>query len=176
MRRWWLIGCLVILVLHGCGTAQTSEEYTPNDEKTVSETPDITGFVMNQKEDRLLVVTPMIEASKTDFRAMWVSGVPKGTWVGKQVEVWINGEAAESFPEQAEADKVQELEMSEVQGADLKASEALSTALAETTDNEQIFAVELLSFNAETDQWTVELHQKGSSDGDNVKTTVKDER
>lgn len=176
MKKGWFIGMFIgiPLVLGACGEASTSDDYDPNEAETEDVDPEITGFVMDQDENKILVVTPMDDESTQEGRAMWVSEAPEGLWVGKQVEVWVDGAIDESFPEQATADKVRELEMSEVEGADLKASEALSTALSEA-NQEDILAVELLAFDQQSDQWTVKLNKRGSSQGE-WKTVVKDEK
>jgi hypothetical protein len=176
MKKRWFIGTFIgiSLVLGACGAASTSDDYDPNEAEAEDVEPDMTGFVMDQDENKILVVTPMGEESTQEGRAMWVSEAPEGRWIGKQVEVWVDGAIAESFPEQATAERVQELEMSEVEGADLKASEALSTALSEA-DRENILAVELLAFDQQADQWTVRLKEHGTSQGE-WKTIVKDEK
>ncbi|REJ09997.1 DUF3221 domain-containing protein [Halobacillus trueperi] len=177
MKMRWMLGMLMVffLFLSACGVSET-EEVDQNEVEADSTNPDISGFVMDQDEDRILVVTPMDDDSGDEGRAMWVSEAPEGLWIGKQVEVWVDGDIAESYPEQATADKVQELEMSEVQGADLKASEALSTALSETEPEQtDVLIVSLLSFDEESDQWTVKLDQRGTDQGE-WKTTVKDEK
>ncbi|WP_281974407.1 DUF3221 domain-containing protein [Halobacillus litoralis] len=166
MKNWWMIGLLVSFsfLVASCGTQESSsQEYDPADEKEAPD-PDMSGFVMEQEEDRILVVTSMNEETNQEGRAMWVSGVSSDSWVGKQVKIWIDGEILESFPEQAKAEKVQELEMSEVEGADLKASEALSTALSEIQSTEDILVVEMLAFDVDSDKWTVKLHRRGEND------------
>ncbi|MYL69455.1 DUF3221 domain-containing protein [Halobacillus litoralis] len=177
MKMRWMLGMFMVLslCLSGCGLSETEEVDQKEVEAEVPD-PDISGFVMDQDEDSILVVTPMDDGSGEEGRAMWVAGAPKGLWVGKQVEVWVDGDIAESYPEQATAEKVQELEMSEVEGADLKASEALSTALSEKEpEKSDVLIVSLLSFDKESDQWTVELDRRGTNQGE-WKTTVKDKK
>ncbi len=177
MKIRWMLGMLTafVLFLSACGLSET-EEVDQNEVEAEASDPDMSGFVMDQDEDSILVVTPMDDGSGDEGRAMWVSNAPEGLWVGKQVEVWVDGDIAESYPEQATAEKVQELEMSEVQGADLKASEALSTALSEKEpEKADVLIVSLLSFDEESDQWTVKLDRRGTNEGE-WKTTVKDEK
>ncbi|GEN53308.1 DUF3221 domain-containing protein [Halobacillus faecis] len=177
MKMRWMLGIFIVfsLFLPACGLSET-KEVDQNEVEAGASDPDMSGFVMDQDEDSILVVTPMDDGSGDEGRAMWVSGAPEGLWIGKQVEVWVDGDIAESYPEQATAEKVQELEMSEVQGADLKASEALSTALSETEPEQtDVLIVSLLSFDEESDQWTVKLDRRGSDQGE-WKTTVKDEK
>ncbi|WLR48702.1 DUF3221 domain-containing protein [Halobacillus litoralis] len=177
MKMRWMLGIFMVffLSLSACGLSKT-EEVDQNEVEAEVSDPDMSGFVMDQEEDSILVVTPMDDGSGEEGRAMWVSGAPEGLWVGKQVEVWVDGDIAESYPEKATAEKVQELEMSEVQGADLKASEALSTALSETEPEQtDVLIVSLLSFDEESDQWTVKLDRRGTNQGE-WKTTVKDEK
>lgn len=177
MKMRWMLGMFMVfsLSLSACGLSET-EEVDQNEVEAEASDPDMSGFVMDQDDNRILVVTPMDDGSGDEGRAMWVSGAPEGLWVGKQVEVWVDGDIAESYPEQATAEKVQELEMSEVQGADLKASEALSTALSETEPEQtDVLIVSLLSFDEESDQWTVKLDRRGTDQGE-WKTTVKDEK
>ncbi|SEH49142.1 Protein of unknown function [Halobacillus karajensis] len=179
MRKGRRFGILISisLLLSACGTISTTEETGPNEAEAEAPPPDMNGFVMDQDKDRILVVAPMDDESDQKGRAMWVSGAPGDyVWLGKQVEVWVDGGIAESYPEQAKAEKVEELEMSEVEGADLKASEALSTALSEVdTEQKGVLSVSLLAFDKENDQWTVKLDYRGSSQ-EEWKTIVDDEK
>lgn len=178
MKRRWVVGVIlgISVITSACGSTSSSDQIEPNE--TEETEPDMAGFVMDQEENRILVVAPMDDESGLEGRAMWVSDAPEGAWIGKHVEVWVAGSIAESYPEQAAAEQIKELEMSIVEGADLEASEALSTALSEAEETKQegsILAVELLAFDEQTDQWTVKLHKRGGAEGE-WKTTIKDEK
>ncbi|MCA0984774.1 YobA family protein [Halobacillus yeomjeoni] len=172
MKVWSLIILLTVwMVLVSCGYEETnSQGYA--DVSPPKDTPsDMTGFVMKQQKDRLLVVH--WDESDTDrkSRAMWVSDPPKGNWLGKQVEVWIQGEVLESYPEQGKAQSISVLEMSEVDGAEMEASEALRKVLKKTKD-EELYALKMLVYDKKNDQWTVRL--MSLSDSREIEEKVSD--
>lgn len=161
---------LFLLLLTACGlTERSNSEDTTAPEPTA---PTISGFVMDQQNDEILVVTSdMLEAER--LNAMWISGIEEGLWMGKQVDVWIDGAIQESFPARGEASDIETVEMSEVTGADLTASEALSAVLS-SIDGNDILSVQMMTYNEEQDQWMVQLMEVGS---ENVfKEVVKDEK
>ncbi|KHE72569.1 hypothetical protein LD39_03880 [Halobacillus sp. BBL2006] len=112
-----------------------------------------------------MVVDTIDPDTKGKPRAMWVSGISGNSWVGKQVEVWTQDGVQESYPEQADADKVVVLEMSEVEGADLEADEALSNALTDLS-TQDILSVKMLSFDIDSDEWLVQLSKVGTESGE----------
>ncbi|SFG43699.1 hypothetical protein SAMN05216353_1438 [Halobacillus alkaliphilus] len=171
------LACLFIItmILTGCGSAPTSNSDNPSQESPEQENPappEITGYVMDQKKDQILVVAPLEPDSESNPKAMWVSEAPKGRWVGKQVEVWVKNGVRESFPSQAEAEQVTVLEMSQVEGADLEASEALSKALMEIP-GDKLLAVKLILYLEEEDKWEVQLTRIDSSNED-LETMIAD--
>ncbi|MFZ0474959.1 MAG: DUF3221 domain-containing protein [Halobacillus sp.] len=174
MKAW---GCIffIAMILAGCGSAPTSNSDSDSKKSPEQENPappEITGFVMEQKKDQILVVSPLDSNSESTANAMWVSGAPKDRWVGKQVEVWVKNGVRESFPSQAEAEEVKILEMSHVEGADLEASEALSKAIMETP-GDKLLAVKMIFYVEEKDVWEIQLTRIDSRNED-LETIVAD--
>ncbi|MGP4076820.1 DUF3221 domain-containing protein [Halobacillus sp. K22] len=166
---------IITMILTGCAAAPTSNSDSQPKEPPEQENPsppEITGFVMEQKEDQILVVAPLDSDSDSNPNAMWVSDAPKDRWVGKQVEVWVKGGVRESFPTQAEAEQVTVLEMSQVEGADMEAPEALSKALMEI-QGDKLLAVKLILYREEEDKWEVQLTRLDSSN-EEIETMVAD--
>ncbi|ARI75819.1 DUF3221 domain-containing protein [Halobacillus mangrovi] len=172
MKAWWMIYVVCLLTLTGCSVDMSSSTDTGENQNSSSTSdsdenlpPDITGYVMEQEDDRILVVDSVDPDSEGNPRAMWVSGISVDSFVGKQVEVWTQGGIQESYPEQAAADHVSVLEMSAVEGADLEAYEALSNALKDLS-TQDILSVKMLSFDIDSDEWLVQLSKVGASNGE----------
>ncbi|RWZ58762.1 DUF3221 domain-containing protein [Halobacillus fulvus] len=160
-----------LLLLSACGSAEPSLSGEADSETQRS--PDITGYVMDQQDDQILVVTPKDPASSGTMRAVWVSDAADDLWIGKQVEVWLDGPVQESFPEQGKAEQVAVLEMSDVDGADLQVTEALSSVLSSVA-SEDILSVDLISFDPDADEWTVKLTELGT--GSHLKEIIADKK
>ncbi|WP_156112560.1 DUF3221 domain-containing protein [Halobacillus sp. BBL2006] len=172
MKRWWMISIVCLFTLVSCSADSSSsvsnvenKNASSQDDSKESLPPDMTGYVMGQEGDRILVVDTIDPDTKGKPRAMWVSGISGNSWVGKQVEVWTQDGVQESYPEQADADKVVVLEMSEVEGADLEADEALSNALTDLS-TQDILSVKMLSFDIDSDEWLVQLSKVGTESGE----------
>lgn len=172
----WVLLILLLLLLFGCAPAnQAGSEGTMDGEDSISDAlpPEMTGYVMDQEKDRILVVSPTND-SNSGGRAMWVSGVPNELWLGKQVEIWTEGPIQESYPEQAKLKKISVLEMSDVNGADMEATEALSSVLSEV-ETDYIYSVKMISFDEEADQWMVQLTEINPGN-EEIKKIVEDNK
>jgi hypothetical protein len=172
LKKWWIISILCLFVLVGCSMDSSNsvrngenKNASSQDDSKENLPPDMTGYVMSQEGDQILVVDTIDPDTNGNPRAMWVSDVSGNSLIGKRVEVWTHDAVQESYPEQAEADKVAVLEMSEVEGADLEAYEALSNALTDLS-TQDILSVKMLSFDIDSDEWLVQLSKVGTESGE----------
>ncbi|WJE15602.1 DUF3221 domain-containing protein [Halobacillus sp. ACCC02827] len=167
---WTMMGAACLILLAGCSSAPAGSDYEETEAEAPPEQAEISGYVMEQEGSSILVVTPTTE-SEEKGRAMWVSEAPDNEWTGKYVDVWTDGPIKESFPEQAPADKVSEVEMSEVEGARLTTSEALASALTDVEDDKIVAVAEIL-FDEDDDQWQIVLKE---NEGPEKEVLVEDE-
>ncbi|UOQ45098.1 YobA family protein [Halobacillus salinarum] len=152
----------MITLLAGCQT-DAKEESTP-----------ITGFVTDQKEDRILITESPSSKSNSNPRAVWVAQVPEKEWEGYKVKVWLEGPVQESYPEQAEGGKVKKVDVSRNEETDLTQQEALKKALDLNQSAKEAFAVESISYQPELDRWKIAL-QKIVSAGETVVEEIPDQ-
>ncbi|MFC7060930.1 DUF3221 domain-containing protein [Halobacillus seohaensis] len=161
MKKWMLV-----LLLFGvaCGKTEVdegSEDAGTHPEEESEEMNSFSGYVMDQHENRILVVNTIENEGGSPI---WVSGVDQGMWIGKKVEVRIAGQVAESYPMQGEAKDVQVVESPSPEGASLTESQVLAKALA-GIDRSNALAVESLTYEAEDDHWTVKLRSTVTESG-----------
>lgn len=157
----------------GCGTTDVEEKEeadSDSTDETQEETSAYSGYVMDQNETSILVVDTI---EPNGGEPIWVSGVEKDMWLGKKVEVTIDGAVAESTPMQGEAGKVTVVDADQPEGADMNESQALATALTEV-DRGNALAVESLTYEKESDEWVVKMRSTVTESG-SEKVIVSDE-
>ena len=151
----------LLFFLTACGAVQSSEETSASP----TSPPDMTGYVMDHEDDRLLVVASS-EDTDQPYASLWVSGVSTNGWLGKRVDVWIEGETLDSNPPQAKASNISTIEMSQVEGAERSTDDVVSSALTELENPLDTYAVHMISFDASTNQWEVAF----STSSDEIET------
>ncbi|WP_101842151.1 DUF3221 domain-containing protein [Halobacillus sp. Marseille-P3879] len=171
MKKWML---LFLMLLAACGTTNVEEEEGSNGNAAPDNEEDnstFSGYVMDQNETSILVVD-RIEPDGGE--PIWVSGVKEDMWLGKKVEVTIDGPVAESTPMQGEAGEVTVLDPERPEGADLTEAQALASALSEV-ERGNALAIESLNFDENENQWVVKLRSTVTESG-SEKVIVPDEK
>ncbi|MCP3027311.1 DUF3221 domain-containing protein [Halobacillus sp. A5] len=161
MKKWLL---LIFIVLSACGTTDEEEEDgstgdSSNDQEGKNST--YSGYVMDQNETSILVVDTI---EPDGGEPIWVTGVKDDMWLGKKVEVTIDGAVAESTPMQGEAAEVNVVEPEQPEGADLTESQALASALSEV-DRGNALSIESLSYEEQKDEWVFKLRSTVTESG-----------
>ncbi|WP_173918328.1 DUF3221 domain-containing protein [Halobacillus sp. Marseille-Q1614] len=156
MKKWMLI---LLLVTVGCGSQEGAEE--PSDDQTGSESKQFSGYVMDQNENSILVVDNI---EPDGGSPIWITGVEEDMWLGKSVEVTVDGPVAESYPMQAQAGEVKVVKAKKPEGADLDESQVLASALAEV-DRSNTLSVESMTYDQEQDQWIIKMRSTVTESG-----------
>ncbi|SDN97415.1 DUF3221 domain-containing protein [Alkalicoccus daliensis] len=161
---------LVLFLLAACGQEETPGEEPPAD----SGEPVITGYVLDMEENSALVV----ESTAQDFSdtggqeefysAIYFTEMPEEVQLGDRVEVWAEA-VAESYPGQAEAQRVEILEPGQPEGAELNEREVITRAIGEHSLDGHA-AVSDITFTEGA--WTVEFFS--FMDEDREEVTVPD--
>ncbi|WP_082232327.1 DUF3221 domain-containing protein [Halobacillus massiliensis] len=154
MKKW---GLLLLLLIVGCSSQEGTEE--PADKQPDNDT--FSGYVMDQQENSILVVDKI---ENNGGSPIWITGVEKDMWLGKFVEVTIDGPVAESYPMQAEAGEVSVQEPEDTEGADLNENQALASALSEV-DRGNALAVESMTYDKDQDQWVIKMRSTVTESG-----------
>ncbi|SIS46314.1 DUF3221 domain-containing protein [Salimicrobium flavidum] len=123
--------------------------------------PDYKGYVMEKEDRRILVVSPEAEGwngndDQKHYDALWASGVPEDIEIGEQVEVWADT-VAESYPGQANPEKINVLPADEPEAADLTEAEAIRKALEEKDHERGMKVIKSSEFKEEDDEWIIEI-------------------
>ncbi|GGF19817.1 hypothetical protein GCM10010954_18240 [Halobacillus andaensis] len=169
-KKWWV---LILIVMVACGTTdveESDESSSDSTDETQEETTTYSGYVMDQNETSILVVDTI---EPNGGEPIWVSGVDKDMWLGKKVQVTIDGPVAESTPMQGEAGEVTVVDTDQPDGADMNEAQALATALTEV-DRGNALAVESLTYEEESDEWVVKMRSTVTESG-SEKVIVPDE-
>ncbi|GGD09830.1 YobA family protein [Pontibacillus salipaludis] len=159
-KRLILMGCLLLANLFIAGCTSSKEPVNKNLGK-----PSYTGYVMDKKDSRILVVDPNAkdvnnDGSKDYHEALWGSGEVDGVSVGDRVKVWVEGGVMESYPGQGKIGEVEVMSKEKPKGATLKESEALRKALSKTEEGVKV--VQSISYKAEQNKWSVNLQKRNS--------------
>ncbi|SDJ09221.1 DUF3221 domain-containing protein [Salimicrobium halophilum] len=138
-----LITFFVMIVLSGCSF------------------PDYEGYVIDKEDGRILVVSSEAEGwnnndDQKHYDALWASGVPKDIEIGEKVEVWADT-VAESYPGQANPNKINVLPADKPEAADLTDAEAIKKALTEVENENGMPVVKSSEFQEADDVWIVEI-------------------
>ncbi|AQQ53482.1 DUF3221 domain-containing protein [Planococcus lenghuensis] len=160
-----------IVGLSGCGQLSGAGE------------PDITGYVTEVEDGRILVVNP--EAGKNDlgtveeetYDAAWAGLSEDNIRVGQLVEVWFRGGTNESYPVQATAGRIKVITPSAPGNAELTEAQAIEAAIKEFEARMMIptmAAVTGVSFDVKRDEWLVELKEAGGSEETEQEILIRD--
>lgn len=141
-----------VLILVGC-----------NNEAKHSEEPYLTGYVMDKRSQKLLIVSTEAEENQSTerteetYRAVWSAKPPNHVKVGEQVNVWYEAEFLLSDPPEATISEIEVLPSAVPEGADLSDTEALNQALAQETVKNKILTVKSIVFDPDKDEWSIAL-------------------
>ncbi|WP_181350305.1 YobA family protein [Thalassobacillus sp. CUG 92003] len=122
--------------------------------------PDITGYIMDKKNNEILVVATESEdtgETKEFYDAVWARDAPGDVKIGEQVDVWYDGPIAESYPGQTSAGRVDVIPSSILEGATLSDAEALNKALTQQRPENGTLTVRSISYEADQDEWSIKL-------------------
>ncbi|MED3624697.1 YobA family protein [Neobacillus thermocopriae] len=131
---------------------------------TTHSKPGIEGYVVKKESGRILVVASESEdfsstgGLKEFYPAIWFSHASNKADVGDKVQIWFDV-VMESYPGQAEAEKVLVLPSKKPKNADLTESDAIRKALTSKELNlPNIPAIQSTSYHSKTDVWEVVIH------------------
>jgi hypothetical protein len=125
MKKWLLLMVLTMVLLTNACTKKTDA------------TVDVTavafeGYVMKMENQKILVVNPKSRPTgdlKEYYDAIWFSNIPDNVKVGQEVQIWIKGEVATSYPGQATIDKLSVLSKEKPPQAKLSEVEVIRRVL-----------------------------------------------
>lgn len=121
-----IITCLIIIFSAGCGNIEQTSNPENNSKvmegDEVKVTPDISGYIVDISDNRILVVGGEIveeDLNKLSINEILTKASPDATWliipegqklddysVGNQVDVWTTGKIDTSYPAQGKATKI----------------------------------------------------------------------
>ncbi|MCD4839223.1 YobA family protein [Neobacillus sedimentimangrovi] len=143
---------------------------------TTHSKPGIEGYVVKKESGRILVVASKSEdfsstgGLKEFYPAIWFSHASNKADIGDKVQIWFDV-VMESYPGQAEAEKVLVLPSKKPKDADLTESDAIRKALASKEFIlSNVPAVKSVTYQSKTDHWEITIHS-GESE---VMVQIKD--
>jgi hypothetical protein len=133
--------------------------------KSPSEEPGIIGYVMNEENTGILVVSQVVQDFSATggveefYNAIWFSNAPQDVEIGDKVKVWYD-EVLESYPGQSEAKHVEVISSQKPNGANLTESEALyKTLTSKEVNRTEVAVVKFIEYNKQTDKWNIVLKE-----------------
>ncbi|WP_188207861.1 DUF3221 domain-containing protein [Alkalibacillus aidingensis] len=122
--------------------------------------PAIEGYVVDQEDDRILVVGHSIN-EYDQYPAVWYSNVEVEVDIGQRIRAWHSSQN-DSYPAQAEPDYIEILEAAEFNNSQLSVDQALEIAL--TSDHLDTFSIPIVQstqfndYGEEGDSfWVIEI-------------------
>jgi len=169
----------LVVLLAGCGA-----EPKPLGSKAEPEqTAGFVGYVVRQEKDRLLVVGSESKDYRAGggigpyYEAVWFSNAGEAAEVGQRVEVFSNGEFAESYPAQGKAIRVEILASAKPDGAGWTEAQAVRKALQASEIADAVApAVKSVSYEKERSEWLIEFVRNGEENVVPVRVTEKVEK
>lgn len=127
--------------------------------------PGMIGYVVKKEGSNILVVSPEVRNFGTStenddyYEAIWFGAAPEEIQVGMKVEAWaVRGMVAESYPGQADTEKVEVQNGDVLQGASLSEAEIVREAIERLEPSEySFFIVRAAKYHPDEEAWTVEL-------------------
>ncbi|NUU76007.1 DUF3221 domain-containing protein [Paenibacillus xylanilyticus] len=172
---------LMVISLTGCaGQIQDEQAQPPSDDPKEK---GFTGYVVDRKEDSILVVSPEYEdfgsngGASRYYPAKWFSNAPDPQ-VGSYVEIWTDGGPEnEPYPGRARAESIAEYTAATPDGAKISEADAIRGGLY-LPDGERISVpvIEDVEFQADTGTWKVRMRDAMAVDQDqsHVELEVRD--
>ncbi|MFC5465353.1 YobA family protein [Lederbergia graminis] len=160
----------LVIILAACGQANADGN---TDEKGK---PDIIGYVMDQNDSRILVVSAEAQDFSANdglseyYDAISLSNAPENVKIGQMVKVWIDGPVADSYPMQGKISKLEVVESSKPDGAKMTEEQALRKIIKAQPTKQM--AVRNIYFDNTKNIWKVEF--KELPDGDVITIEIKD--
>jgi len=160
---------LVIISLTGCLGEVQKEGVQPRADAPREK--GFTGYVVDRKEDSILVVNPEYEDLSANggdslyYPAKWFSNVPD-TQLGTYVEVWTDGSPEnEPYPGRARAESIAEYTAATPDGAKISEADAIRGGIY-LSDGKEISlpVIEDVEFHADKGIWTVRMRDAMSAD------------
>lgn len=176
--RMMVLMLLIILILTGC-----SEQVQKQGEPPRTDAPrekGFTGYVVDRKEDSILVVNPEHEEIGTNgetskyYPAKWFSNVPDSQ-IGTYVEVWTDGGPEnEPYPGRARAESIAEYAAATPDGAKISEADAIRGGIY-LSDGKEISlpVIEDVEFHADKGIWTVRMRDAMSADDNHVQIELE---
>lgn len=159
---------LIILIVTGCSVQVQKEGKQPRTD--AAREKGFTGYVVDRKENSILVVNPEYEEIGTNgktskyYPAKWFSNVPDSQ-IGTYVEVWTDGGPEnEPYPGRARAESIAEYAAATPDGAKISEADAIRGGIY-LSDGEEISlpVIEDVEFHADTGIWTVRMRDAMSA-------------
>ncbi|MCG7383427.1 DUF3221 domain-containing protein [Paenibacillus sp. ACRRY] len=160
---------LIILILTGCSVQAQKEGQQPQTDAPREK--GFTGYVVDRKEDSILVVNPEYEEIGTNgetskfYPAKWFSNVPDSQ-IGTYVEVWTDGGPEnEPYPGRARAESIAEYAAATPDGAKISEADAIRGGIYLAVGKEiSLPVIEDVEFHADKGIWTVRMRDAMSVD------------
>lgn len=121
---------------------------------------DITGYVMDKEDDRILVVSTSVQGKH--YPAMWLGNGPQDIQIGDKIDVWYDTDydISDSYPGGAAAGRVEKIVNNKPRGAYLTESEALYKSLS----SDELGAVGYttvmsVEYDNDSNRWHIELKE-----------------
>lgn len=163
-------------MLFGC-SSEISKVDPPTEPTIKDEAIGIKGYIVDQEDGSILVVSSEAKdysgsgGNNEFYNAIWFTNAPKDVEIGQKVQVRYNF-VKESYPGQSKAEHVSVLSVPKPDQAYLTEAQAIRTALQDReVDQPSVPVVKAVSYNEQTDYWSIIIKQ-GDSD---LHIQVKDE-
>ncbi|QMV40738.1 YobA family protein [Cohnella cholangitidis] len=160
------LGCFLLsamMLLAACGNEPKGQSGQSGTE-LVQEQRGFIGHVVKKDKGRVLVVNDVEKDFSANggashyYEAVWFSKASSDIQVGQQVEVWAEGEMEDSYPGQAQADRIAVMETNQPEGARLTESEAVRKALiSPEIEDYAAPVIKQVHFDAEASEWRIEI-------------------
>ncbi|WFR65319.1 DUF3221 domain-containing protein [Paenibacillus amylolyticus] len=181
LRRVLILLSILIVCLTGC--SGSNECNSVQTQANVSSEKGFTGYVVERKDDSILVVDPAYRDNSSSggadryYPAKWFSNAPDPQ-IGSYVEVWTDGRPEnQPYPGQARAHKIAVACPNTPDGAHMTDADAIrSGLLSPDAENIRVPVIEDVQFDQDTGTWMIHMRDAMSTtknqDGMDIK--VKD--
>ena len=177
--RMLVLMLLIILILTGC-SIQVQKEGAQPPRTDAPKEKGFTGYVVDRKENSILVVNPEHEDIGTNgetskyYPAKWFSNVPDSQ-IGTYVEVWTDGSPeVEPYPGRARAESIAEYAAATPEGAKISEADAIRGGIYLSYGKEiSLPVIEDVEFHANTGIWTVRMRDAMSADNNQAQIELE---
>lgn len=161
---------MFILYVVGCSGGKTAN----------LDKPDYSGYVLDKKEEEILVVSSEAKDVNDNgnadyYSALWGSHAPNSVEVGDQVEVWVDGGVDESYPAQAKIGEINVVSNKKPTEAKLTEAEAIRRALNKIEKTKRVPVVKSTNYSEEKDSWIIRIIVREVEENSISNIKVKDE-